>query len=72
MRDMPTNDHDLLITIATQTQRIIEDIDAMKTNIEKDYVKNAEFIPVKNIAYTIVYTVGVAVLLALVAVIIQK
>lgn len=69
---MPQNDHDLLITIATRTERIVTDLENIKSEIEQNYVTKAEFAPVKSIAYTIVGTVGVAVLLGLLAVIIQK
>ena len=69
---MSTNDHDLLITIATRTERIVTDVENLQKEIERNYVTKSEFAPVRSIAYTIVGTVGVAVLLGLLAVIIQK
>ena len=69
---MPQDDHDLLIRIATNTERMAKDIEDMRTDLEANYVTKSEFAPVRNIAFTIVGTVGVAVMLALLAVIIQK
>lgn len=69
---MSTNDHDLLIKIAERTERIVIDVENLQKELERNYVTKVEFAPVRSIAYTIVGTVGVAVLLGLLAVIIQK
>lgn len=66
------NDHDLLITIAERSERIERDVEDLKRELGDKYVTKAEFAPVRSIAFTIVGTVGVAVLLGLLAVIIQK
>lgn len=66
------DDHDLLITIAERSERIERDIDDLKKELDEKYVTKTEFAPVRSIAFTIVGTVGVAVLLGLLAVIIQK
>ena len=69
---MSANDHDLLIKIAERTERIVIDVENLQKELERNYVTKVEFAPVRSIAYTIVGTVGVAVLLGLLAVIIQK
>lgn len=69
---MAQNDHDLLITIAANTERMAKDVEDLRNELEHNYVTKGEFAPVRSIAYTIVGTVGVAVLLGLLAVIIQK
>lgn len=66
------NDHDLIIEIHANMKNMAKEVVDLRKDLEEKYVTKAEFNPVRNIAFTIVGTVGVAVLLGLLAVIIQK
>lgn len=61
-----------IAVIATTVKNIEKDVDEIKTKLDENYITKSEFEPVKRVVYGLVALILSAVVIAVVALVIQK